>query len=85
MEVRKEASMRTSTRKNATIAIESGLVPTHDEIAARAYALYEQRGAADGSDVEDWLAAERELLGGRSERAVPRRGADAGDAIAVRA
>jgi len=28
-------------------------------VARRAYALYEQRGAAHGSDLDDWLAAER--------------------------
>jgi hypothetical protein len=33
-----------------------------DEIARRAYDLYQQRGGADGNDLEDWLRAERELL-----------------------
>jgi hypothetical protein len=32
-----------------------------DRIAIRAYELYLARGAADGQDMEDWLAAEREL------------------------
>jgi len=37
------------------------------EVARRAYELYEQRGGADGHDVDDWLLAERELgLAGRS-------------------
>jgi hypothetical protein len=35
--------------------------PTHEQIAARAYALYERRGYIHGHDVEDWLAAEAEL------------------------
>lgn len=35
--------------------------PTHDDIARRAYALYEQRGRADGLDWQDWFQAEREL------------------------
>lgn len=35
--------------------------PTHDEIAARAYEIYLQRGKADGNDLEDWFCAEREL------------------------
>lgn len=30
-------------------------------VAQRAYALYLERGAADGRDVDDWLTAEREL------------------------
>ena len=36
-------------------------MPTHDEIAALAYELYEARGRADGFDVDDWLEAERRL------------------------
>jgi len=40
------------------------------EVARRAYELYEQRGGADGHDVDDWLLAERELgLAGRSTAA----------------
>jgi len=35
--------------------------PTREEIEQRAYQLYVQRGGATGSDVEDWLQAEREL------------------------
>lgn len=35
--------------------------PTHDEIARRAYELYEQRGGEQGRDREDWFHAEREL------------------------
>ena len=40
----------------------TGARPTHDEIAQLAYRLYESRGRQDGHDVEDWLAAERELV-----------------------
>ena len=35
--------------------------PSHADIAARAYARFLARGAADGRDCEDWLEAEREL------------------------
>ena len=35
--------------------------PTKVEVAQRAYGLYEARGRIDGHDVEDWLAAEKEL------------------------
>ena len=34
-----------------------------DRIAQRAYELYLARGGAHGSDWDDWLAAEREVLG----------------------
>ena len=33
------------------------------DIALRAFAYYCERGYQDGSDVEDWLRAERELRG----------------------
>ena len=33
------------------------------EIARRAYELYEARGCVDGFDVEDWLQAERDIVG----------------------
>lgn len=36
---------------------------THDEIALRAYEIYNSRGQIDGADVDDWLQAERELAG----------------------
>jgi len=32
-----------------------------DEIARRAYDLYDAHGRSDGHDVDDWLEAEREL------------------------
>src|SRR5437762_7871226 len=35
--------------------------PTHDEIARRAYQLYEARGGEYGRDWEDWFQAEQEL------------------------
>jgi Protein of unknown function (DUF2934) len=37
--------------------------PTRDEIAVRAYQIYLERGAAPGNELEDWIQAERELLG----------------------
>jgi hypothetical protein len=36
---------------------------TPHEIARLAYAIYESRGRAEGGQLEDWLAAERQLLG----------------------
>jgi hypothetical protein len=35
--------------------------PTHQEIAAEAYALYTARNYEDGADIEDWLRAEQRL------------------------
>jgi hypothetical protein len=36
---------------------------THEEIARRAYEIFEQRGSKHGHDVDDWLQAERALRG----------------------
>jgi hypothetical protein len=38
---------------------------TEEEIAARAYELYCERGSEDGHDLDDWLRAEEELRGHR--------------------
>ena len=35
--------------------------PTYDDIATLAYDRYVARGRADGSDLEDWLAAENDV------------------------
>ena len=35
--------------------------PSRDEVARLAYEFYEARGRRDGQDVDDWLAAERQL------------------------
>lgn len=37
-----------------------------ERVAQRAYELYQERGGSDGQAMEDWLSAERELVGGRS-------------------
>jgi|SRR5687767_3833553 len=54
-----------------TVAMEASGVPsaldglaiklTHEEIARRAYQLYEDRGGEHGHDLQDWFQAEREL------------------------
>jgi hypothetical protein len=35
--------------------------PAYEDIAARAYEIYMQRGGGHGGDWNDWLTAEREL------------------------
>jgi DUF2934 family protein len=37
--------------------------PTQDDIATRAYHIYVERGCTPGDPMQDWLQAERELLG----------------------
>lgn len=55
-EVRKPEARKPEPRKN--------VVPINleDEIRRRAYELYQQRGSASGSEAEDWVTAEREIL-----------------------
>jgi hypothetical protein len=43
-------------------------VPSHEEIARRAYQLWEERGEPHGSHEEDWYHAEDEL---RRQRGAP--------------
>jgi len=47
--------------KAAPKAAEAPQVPTTDEIAIRAYEIYRARGGSPGTEVDDWLQAEREL------------------------
>ena len=42
-------------------------VPTFEEIELRAYEIYLKRGDAEGVALEDWLAAEKELLVSRQK------------------
>ena len=39
----------------------SAAAPDRDRIAMRAYELYLARGGGEGRELDDWLAAEREL------------------------
>ncbi|MFZ0521665.1 MAG: DUF2934 domain-containing protein [Candidatus Acidiferrales bacterium] len=43
-------------------------IPSHEAIERRAYEIYVERGAVEGDDVANWLAAEDELLA-RAEEA----------------
>jgi hypothetical protein len=37
-------------------------IPSKEAIERRAYEIYIERGTVEGHDVEDWLAAEEELM-----------------------
>jgi len=41
---------------------DAAAAPTHEEIARRAYHLWEAAGRRHGGDVDDWVQAERELV-----------------------
>jgi hypothetical protein len=44
-------------------------MPIAEQIEKRAYGLYLERGSEDGHALEDWLAAEREVIELREESA----------------
>lgn len=56
--------------KSSTLAQTSDeptvVIPIEQQVKQRAYELYEQRGRADGHDLDDWLQAECEVKGTRS-------------------
>jgi hypothetical protein len=72
-ERRKSMSQVAAAPANLPIAMDSTPNPVgelpgdsirDDEIARRAYELFEQRGREPGREWEDWLQAERELRAG---------------------
>ncbi len=61
------SNLRTTTKAAVTPTASA------DAIAERAYAKYLARGAKDGHDREDWLAAEQEIVvEARASSRVPR-------------
>ena len=61
--------MQTTNRKNGkksqTQTVNSILdaISLHEQIEARAHEIYLTRGAEPGHEMEDWLQAEREIMG----------------------
>jgi len=54
-----------STEVPTSPEVRANVIPINleEEIRRRAYQIFEERGAAPGSENEDWLRAEREILG----------------------
>ena len=55
------STVPTSTGDRSNAVERLPIEPTHEDIARRAYQLYERRGREHGRDWEDWFQAEREL------------------------
>jgi hypothetical protein len=58
-----------SSKKRARTTVAPRVVwapraPTHEEIARRAFRLWERRGRVHGYHLEDWITAENELMTG---------------------
>jgi DUF2934 family protein len=62
----REVEREREIEANPDVENQVSVTITQEEIAQRAYALYEARGREDGHDLDDWLEAERELLEQRS-------------------
>jgi hypothetical protein len=56
----------TASRAAKPVARKPAL-PTRQQIAGRAYEIYSNAGRQPGREVEFWLEAERQLLGGRKK------------------
>jgi len=52
---------RTTKTESKAISAEIGNPVPEEEIRCRAYEIYLERGEQPGSDLDDWLQAEREL------------------------
>jgi hypothetical protein len=69
-------------KKPSTLAPKSDeptvLIPIEQQIQQRAYELYEQRGRADGHELDDWLQAECEIKGTQVNAAQRAAGGSAG-------
>lgn len=65
-----KAKDKNEGEKGAVVSDTQVKVPTVEEIELRAYEIYLKRGDGDGVALEDWLAAERELLASRKTDAV---------------
>ena len=70
-QIQSTSERSTATSNTSPEVRRQALLHSHEEvrrlnqgrIAARAYELYEERGRQEGRAVEDWLNAERQLVG----------------------
>jgi len=50
-----------AVQKKPAVAAKGKARPTDEEIAARAFAIWEKQGRPEGQQMDNWLQAEREL------------------------
>ncbi len=69
----KKTSARVTPRGRSNVPSEGDISPGQRERMIRegAYFRYVQRGPVPGHDLDDWLAAEAELFGGKAEPQPP--------------
>ncbi len=54
--------MTKELQKKPAVSASSEPETPEDQIRARAFELYEERGKEEGHDLDDWLRAEAELM-----------------------
>ena len=64
----KAANGKLVKASTAPATLATAVFPTLDEIRARAYQLYVERGGGHGQDLDDWYAAEKQLTGSHAMR-----------------
>ena len=57
------APRATAPKRNAAKTKLASLDASHDQIASLAHRFWTERGGQHGHDTEDWLRAERQVLG----------------------
>jgi len=60
-------AIRSNSPSESNTETEAASQTLRDLIAVRAYEIFQSRGAVHGSDLEDWLQAEKEVLKQRSQ------------------
>jgi hypothetical protein len=63
-----QAAVKTRKLPRKSSGGESTSVSTHEKVALLAYSYWEERGMQGGSPEEDWFRAEREVMGGVSQK-----------------
>ena len=60
----------TTPRRQSTNAPDDRLQNLEERIRQRAFELYEARGREEGHDIDDWLQAEAEIAGAKTQTTV---------------
>lgn len=55
------------TSIESDVGRDGATLPSHEDIAILAYALWEERGGGDGGADQDWFEAERQLRAPKSK------------------
>jgi hypothetical protein len=60
-----QSQQQTISEKEQTTFLGPVSHVSHKDVAKRAFAMFQARGSTHGSDVQDWLSANKELIAER--------------------